>query len=494
MRRKIITIGSGFAGLAAATTAADLGYEVLLLEKNSQPGGRAQRWEKDGFKFDLGPSWYWMPDVFENYFGRFGKRVEDYYKLVRLDPSYRVYFDKKDFIDVPGSLNEMYKLYDSLEPGSSENLKTFLQQAKYKYETGMNDYVLRPSYSITEFIDLNVISQLMKIQMFSSLRSHVRRLFKNERIIKMLEFPVLFLGASPAKTPAMYSLMNYADIELGTWYPEGGMGKIVEAMVKLAEEKGVKILFDTEVNKIIVQNGKVVSVTTGENTFECDALIAGSDYQHTEQILLGDQHRSYDKKYWDSRKLSPSSLLFYLGINKKINSLLHHTLFFHEDYDLHASEIYDNPKWPSKPLFYTSTASKTDKTVSPAGMENLVILMPLAAGIEDTDELREKYFNMIIDNFEKITGESIKENIVLKRSYCVKDFEKDYHSFKGNAYGLANVLLQTAFFKPKLKSKKVANLYFTGQLTVPGPGVPPSLISGQIAASEVHKYFTRIKS
>lgn len=485
--KKVVIIGAGFAGLSAAITAADHGYDVTLLEKNDQPGGRASVWKDAGFTFDLGPSWYWMPDIFEKFFRRFGKSVEDYYKLKRLDPSYRVYFSRKDYVDLPANMEEMYTLYESLEPGASDKLKTFLQQAEYKYNVGMNDYVRRPSYSITEFIDAKVLSQLFKIQMFSSLRSHVRKLFKNERIREILEFPVLFLGASPANTPAMYSLMNYADIKLGTWYPEGGMGSIVKALVKLAEEKGVNLLLNQNVKKINIKNGKAHSVTTDKNEFNCAAVIAASDYQHTEQKLLDEKHRTYTSKYWETRKLAPSSLLFYLGINKKLNSLQHHTLFFHESYDQHASEIYSDPKWPSKPLFYVSAASKTDSTVSPDEMENLVVLMPLAPGIEDTSELREKYYDIIINKFEEIAGESIAEHVILKRSYCIKDFEKDYNSFKGNAYGLANVLLQTAFFKPKLKSKKVSNLYFAGQLTTPGPGVPPSLISGQIAADEIAK-------
>ena len=490
--KKIIVIGSGFAGLSAAITAASNGNEVLVIEKNSQFGGRANVWEKDGFKFDLGPSWYWMPDVFEKFFARFNRKVEDYYKLIRLEPSYRVYFGEKDFIDLPSSLSDMYKLFESLEKSSSEKLKRFLSQAEYKYNVAMNDYVFRPSYSITEFIDLKVLSQLLRIQMFSSLRGHVAKYFKNQKIKKILEFPVLFLGASPANTPAMYSLMNYADISLGTWYPLGGMFSVAEGIYKLALESGVKFIFDEAVTKINVQNNEAVSVTTDKAEYKADGIIATSDYAHTDQELLDESNRSYSSKYWESREMSPSSLLFYLGINKKINGLLHHTLFFHEDYDEHASEIYDEPKWPAKPLFYTSASSKSDNCTSPADSENLVILMPIASGLNDTNEIREKYFDLIIANFEKLTGENLKNNIVVKRSYCVNDFKNDYNSFKGNAYGLSNKLMQTAFFKPKLKSKKIINLFNAGQLTVPGPGVPPALISGQIAAAELQKYFSEI--
>lgn len=487
--KKVIVIGAGFSGLASAITSASLGNDVTVIEKNSIPGGRANKWESNGFSFDLGPSWYWMPDVFQNFFNRFNRKVENYYKLIRLDPSYRVYFGKNDFVDLPADINEMYNLFESIEKGSSEKLKAFLSQAKFKYDVAMNDYVFRPSYNITEFIDLKVLGQLFRMQMFSSLRSHVANYFTNDKLKKILEFPVLFLGASPSNTPAMYSLMNYADFELGTWYPVGGMYAVVEAFYKLALEFGVKFSFNNSVRKIVSDNGLVKKIITEQGEYLADGVIASSDYQHTDQELLDENEQTYSKKYWETREMSPSSLLFYLGINKKLNGLLHHTLFFHEDYDIHASEIYDTPRWPTKPLFYTSVSSKTDSSSAPEGSENLVILMPIASGLNDTSELREKYFSLIIDKLEYLTGEEVRNHIIVNRSYCVNDFKNDYNSFKGNAYGLSNKLLQTAFFKPKLRSKKIKNLFNAGQLTVPGPGVPPAIISGQIAANELMKYF-----
>jgi len=489
--KKITIIGSGFAGLSAAITSVSHGHKVTLIEKNSNFGGRANVWQRNGFKFDLGPSWYWMPDVFEKFFRRFDRNVADYYKLVRLDPSYRVYFGKKDFIDLPANLVELYNLFDSLENGSSQKLKIFLQQAEYKYNVAMNDYVLRPSHKITEFIDINVLSQLFRMQMFSSFRKHVANFFQNERLKKILEFPVLFLGSSPADTPAMYSLMNFADINLGTWFPMGGMYSVAEAFYKLAIEMGVEFIFNESVTKIKVKNSNAVSVVTNKNEYKTDAVIATSDYAHTDQELLEPEYQSYSNKYWQSREMSPSSLLFYLGINKKLSGFLHHTLFFHQDYDQHAIEIYDHPKWPSKPLFYSSASSKSDKEAAPQNSENLVVLMPIASGLKDSNEIRDRYFNLIVSEMEELIGEDIKNNIVLNRSYCVNDFKKDYNSFKGNAYGLSNKLMQTAFFKPKLRSKKVLNLFNAGQLTVPGPGVPPALISGQIAADELQKFLIK---
>lgn len=487
--KKVIIIGAGFAGLASAALLGKAGYEVKILEKNEQAGGRARKWEKAGFTFDMGPSWYWMPDVFEQFFALFGKKVSDYYNLIRLDPSYRVYFGKDDYVDVPAKMDELEDLFESIEPGSRENLREFLKQAAYKYEVGMRDYVFRPSHSIGEFIDFRLIRESFRIQMFNSMSKHVRKFFSHPRLIKILEFPVLFLGATPENTPALYSMMNHADLSLGTWYPMGGMHKIVEGMVEVAKEQGVEIVLNTEVEKIVVEQGKAKKVLAGGKEFEADIVVANSDYQHTDQVLLEKSWRSYTPKYWDKRTMSPSSLLFYLGMDKRIDEIKHHNLFFDEDFQLHAEEIYSDPKWPSKPLFYVSSTSKTDPSVAPDGQENVFILIPLAPGLEDSEEMREKYYHIVMDRLEKITKQNVRDHVILKRSYAMSDFEKDYHSFKGNAYGLANTLLQTAFFKPKLKSKKVKNLYYTGQLTVPGPGVPPSLISGQVVAREVAKEF-----
>jgi phytoene desaturase len=485
--KNVIVIGAGFAGLSAASVLAKSGLNVSILEKNDQPGGRARVWEKDGYRFDMGPSWYWMPDVFENYFALFGKKPSDYYDLKRLDPGYRIYFGKNDLMDIPADMAALEEQFEQLEPGSSKALRSFMAQAAYKYKVGMGEYVFRPSHSITEFIDLNLIRKSFSMQLLSNMSAHVRGLFKHPKLIKLLEFPVLFLGARPQETPAMYSMMNYADLALGTWYPMGGMNEIVKAMVKNAEELGVEIRLNTTVTKIDVLDKKAQAVETNKGTFKTDFVIAGADYQHADQELIEQPHRNYTPKYWDTRTMSPSSLLYYIGVNKILPGLKHHNLFFDEDFDLHANEIYTTPQWPAKPLFYVSCPSKTDHTVAPQGCENLFFLMPVAPGLEDNETIREKYFDLILSRFESITGNSMRNDIVVKRSYALNDFKSDYNSFKGNAYGLANTLAQTAFFKPAMRSKKINNLLYTGQLTVPGPGVPPALISGQIVAKEALK-------
>lgn len=484
---KIAVIGSGFSGLAAASCLAQDGFDVQLLEKNDRVGGRAGVWRADGFTFDMGPSWYWMPDVFERFFNRFGKSVSDYYQLHRLDPSYAVFFGKDDVVDIPANLSSLFDLVELMEKGAGNQLLKFLDEAKAKYEIGMRDLVYKPGLSWTEFADPRLMKNMLKMHVFRSFRSHIRKYFKHPRILQILEFPVLFLGALPENTPALYSLMNYADINLGTWYPMGGMYKIVEGMKSLAEEMGVEILTNQEVDRIQVANRKVSGLHVNGEFKEFETVLASADYHHVEQNLLDPEYRQYKPKYWDKRDMAPSSLIFYVGVDKKLEGLRHHNLFFDTDFDRHAKEIYGNAKWPTDPLFYVCAPSVTDPSVAPEGKENLFILMPLAPGLEDSEELREQYFDIVMDRIESITSQKIKEYVSVKRSYAMSDFQKDHHAFKGNAYGLANTLRQTAILKPRIKSKKVDSLYFAGQLTVPGPGVPPSLISGQISADLIAK-------
>ncbi|HEV7350990.1 phytoene desaturase family protein [Telluribacter sp.] len=486
--KRVIVIGAGFAGLSAATQLSAKGYDVTILEKNTMPGGRARVFSEQGFVFDMGPSWYWMPDVFEDYFARFGKKPSDYYQLVRLDPSYKVVFGADEALDLPAGIPALKQLFDSLEPGSGERLDEFLRQAAYKYKVGIGQFVWKPSRRLTEFISLKLLYDVTRLDVFQSFAQHVRKFFSDSRLLQMVEFPVLFLGATAENTPAMYSLMNYAEMKGGTWYPMGGMHQIVKGMAALAEEKGVKLLLNQNVTRIEVQEGLASRVYTEAGIFEADVIVAGADYHHVDNDLLDATHRNYDESYWNKRTMAPSSLLYYLGINKRVPRLEHHNLFFDEDFKVHAAEIYESPQWPSKPLFYVSAPSKTDPAVAPEGYENLFVLIPVAPGLtDDTEAVREKYYNVVMERLEAYVGEPVRPHVVYKRTYAHRDFVQDYNAFRGNAYGLANTLKQTAILKPALKSKKVKNMYYTGQLTVPGPGVPPSLISGLVVAKEVIK-------
>lgn len=487
MTRSAIVIGAGFAGLSAAASLGRKGFAVTVVEKNESAGGRARVWREGGFVFDLGPSWYWMPEIFEEYFSQYGRRVEDFYDLRRLDPSYQVIFDERTTWHVPAGVPALKAMFDKIEPGSGAELDRFLAEARMKYELGMNDLVRKPALSWMEYAKWRVVSGMLSSSVFKSLRSHVKKHFKDERLRMLLEFPVLFLGAAPQNTPALYSLMNHADMALGTWYPMGGMGRLVDAMVHVAEDQGVRFKFNSPVNGIVVKDGHAVGVKLGEEELHADVVVAAADYHHVEADLLAGPQRDHTEAYWQSRSMAPSSLIFYFGIDRRLSGLLHHNLFFDEALDQHSHEIYTNPQWPSKPLMYVCCPSITDASVAPAGNENLFVLIPIAVGLSDTPEVREHYKALVLRKLAVRTGVPVAEHIVVERSYCINDFVSDYNAYRGNAYGLANTLKQTAVLKPSMKSKRVPGLYFAGQLTVPGPGVPPSLISGQVVADLIAK-------
>jgi len=487
MKKKATILGAGISGLSAASFLAQSGWDVTIVEKNPTIGGRARQFSHEGFVFDMGPSWYWMPDVFEQFYQKFGHTASDFYELKRLDPSYRVYWPDQTHSDIPATMGELEAMFESFEPGSALKLRDFLKDAKYKYEVGMKDLVYKPSMKVTEFMDFRLLKGLFSMDLTNSFSTYINRYFAHPKLRSLLEFPVLFLGAMPQDTPALYSLMNYADMELGTWYPMGGMYKFIEAFEKIAKEQGVKIVTDAQITSLEKSNGSVTAaIDIHGNRYESDVFISSADYQHTEKALLNGSS-NYTDAYWDKRVMAPSALLYYVGINKRINNIQHHNLFFDESLEEHGKEIYKNPQWPTAPLFYLSAPSLTDPTAAPEGCENLFFLIPIAPDLSDDEETRERYFNILLERLKNLTGNDIKDNIVYKRSFSISNFKEDYHAFKGNAYGLANTLKQTAIFKPQIKNKNLRNFYYTGQLTVPGPGVPPSIISGEVVAKYVHQ-------
>ena len=492
-RTSAAIVGAGFAGLAASAVLASNAVKVDVFEKNSTIGGRARRWESNGFLFDMGPSWYWMPDVYEKFYNRFGHTAADFYELKKLDPGFKIIFGKDDELDIPENFDELCALFEKIEEGSAAHLKKFMDHAETIYHVGMDDLVYKPSHSINEFFSYDILRKAVKLRLFSSFSKYVRSHFKNPKLITLLEFPVLFLGAMPKDTPALYSLMNYAGLKVGTFYPMGGFGKVVDAFEKIAKEQGVTIHTSQNVQKLEISSNRKMNVMSNDKSSDFDGVIASADYHHVEQSLLAKKDRMYDEKYWNKKTFAPSCLIYYLGISKKVNKLVHHNLFFDGDFEMHSKEIYKDQQWPLDPLFYVCCTSKTDDTTAPEGCENLFLLMPVAPGLKDSDDKNEFYYNLMMTRVESFVGEEIRSHVVVKKSYSVSDFISDYNAYKGNAYGLANTLLQTAMFKPKMRSKKINNLFFAGQLTVPGPGVPPSIISGQVAAGELLKFF-KIKS
>lgn len=487
MRKKIAIIGSGFSGLSAAAYLAQAGNEVQVFEKHGQAGGRARQFSTtEGYVFDMGPSWYWMPDIMEIFFADFGYKTSDFLQLISLNPQFEMIFSDEK-MNVPESIEELKTLFEKTEKGAGRQLEKFMQSAKFKYEVGMQDFVNKPCHNWLEFVSPKIAKSALKLDLLSNFRSYVAKYFKNEKLRTLMEFPVIFLGASPKNIPALYSMMNYGGYALGTHYPMGGFYQLVLAMKSVAEKQGATFHFNATVEKILSANKKATSLLINGEEIHFDYIVASSDYYHTE-TLLDENLRNYKEDYWQKKTFAPSSLIFYLGINEKIPNLKHHTLFFENNLDEHIDCIYGERKWPEKPLFYVCCPSKTDKNVAPEGKENLFLLMPLAIGINDEESIREKYLNEMLARLEKHTGISdLVSKIEYKKSYCVRDFISDYNAYGGNAYGLANTLSQTAVLKPKIRNKKLKNLFYTGQLTVPGPGVPPSIISGKIVANEINK-------
>ncbi len=485
IRKKIAVIGAGFSGLSAAAYAAKSGNEVHVFEMHDQPGGRARQFATDeGYVFDMGPSWYWMPDIIESFFNDFDYKVSDFFTLVSLDPQFEMVFAKEK-VSVPEKNDEIRELFEKIEPGAGSKYDQFMESARFKYEVGIKDFVTKPCYTWLEFASLKIAGSAMKLNLLSDFRKYVSGYFSDSKLRSLMEFPVIFLGASPQNIPALYSLMNYGGYVLGTKYPIGGFYRLVLAMKEVAEQQGVTFHFNHEVQQLKTENGKVISITVDGKDYEFDAVIASSDYHHTE-TLLPESLRNYNEEYWKTRTFAPSCLIYYLGVKGKISHLKHHTLFFENELDDHIDCIYKDKKWPDKPLFYSCCPSKTDPDVAPEDCENLFLLLPLATGIQDDESVREKYLIEMLDRIEKHTGEKhLVSRIEYKKSYCVSDFISDYNAYQGNAYGLSNTLSQTAVLKPKIRNKKIRNLFYTGQLTVPGPGVPPSVISGKIVAAEV---------
>ncbi|SFH88413.1 phytoene desaturase family protein [Halpernia frigidisoli] len=486
--KKVIIIGSGFSAIASACYMAKAGFEVIVLEKNEQIGGRASLWEKENFKFDMGPSWYWMPDIFEKFFADFGKKVSEYYELKKLSPGYRVYFGENDFIDISDEPEKIIEKFEEVEPGSGKHLRKFMSDAKKNYAIAMQDLVYNPGKSLLELVS---IKTAVRLPLFvQNIKQTVRKNIKNPKLQSILEFPVLFLGAKPSDTPAFYNFMNHADFGMGTWYPKGGFNAVAKGMAKLATELGVKFHVNEEVLKIETENNKVKTIKTNKGNYFADIVISGADYAHTE-TLLDEDVKNYSEKYWQKKVFAPSSFLYYVAFDKKIKNLEHHNLFFDTDFEKHAEEIYDDPKLPKKPLFYANFSSMTDLDLAPEGKEVGFFLIPVAVDLEDSEEIHEHYFNLILDRIKENTGEDLKPLVLFKRSFGVQDFKDRYNSCRGNAYGLANTLLQTSILRPQIDNKKIKNLFYTGQLTVPGPGVPPALISGKVVTDYILKKFVK---
>lgn len=485
----VIIIGAGFAGLSAAALLSNEGYRVTVLEKNSSVGGRAQVLRKKGFTFDMGPSWYLMPDVFESFFNKLGYKVNKLLDLKRLDPSYRIFFEQDDQIDISPDLNKNLKLFESLEVGSAKKFKEFLNISHKLYELSKKHFLYKEFKSLKDFIVKDVFKEAKGLYIFDSMDKYVSRFFKSDKLRKILLYSIVFLGGAPKITPSLYALLTHVDFNLGVWYPMGGMGKVVEEIKKIALKNKVKIILNCNVKSIIIENKIAKALQTSKKNYSADIIISAADLAFTETKLLESQYQTYPQKYWDSKTIAPSAFVIYLGLNKKIKNLMHHNLILVNDWTRHFDTIFKTAVWPDKPSYYVCAPSMTDPSVAPIGKENLFILVPIAAGLKDNSLIRKKYYQKIIKDLEQTINEPILQAVEFSQVFSINDYKQNYNAFKGTALGLTHTFFQSALFRPGHKSKKVNNLFYTGQFSTPGVGVPMTLISSQVLLEEIKKQY-----
>lgn len=492
LKKQVLVIGAGFAGLTTAALLAKEGFAVRILEKCDSPGGRARLWEKDGFAFDMGPSWYLMPEVFDQYFRLFGKDRSSYYDLKKLSIHYTVHFERHEPVQITSDFKQIKDVFEQFEKGGAEKLEAYIANAKYKYDTAMQDFLYREYRHVFQFLNRRLMTEGLRLNIFQALDPYVRRYFTDVRARQILEYAMVFLGASPTNAPALYSLISYLDLSDGVYFPVGGMYAIVEGLVKLCGELGVQVEYGVEVQHIDEQKGRfqaVRAIKDGQSReYSADAVVMCGDYAHADRDLLDPHHANYSRAYWDRAVLAPSMFIAYLGMNREFPELSHHNLYFSHDWDAHFDTIFKRPAWPENPCFYLSAASRTDSRAAPPGKENLFLLVPSAPGLVDGDEIREAYYEKALSHVEQRLGLSLRPHIEVERIFSQRDFAASYHAFKGTALGLAHTLQQTAVFRPSMRSKKIQGLFFAGQYTHPGVGVPMTFIASQVVSPIVTAY------
>jgi phytoene desaturase len=486
-RKTAIVIGSGLGGLGTACLLAKAGYQVTVLEKNDQLGGRAGLLEAEGFRFDMGPSWYLMPDIFERFFELLGEKVNDHLDLVPLSPSYRVFYkDSTATLDIYGDLVRDKATFTTIEPGAGDQLQRYVDTASYLYKTSIDSLLFRDYQHVGDMFRWDILRQAPKLKIFQNLHHYVAKHFRDQHLQQIMEYPAVFLGSSPYRTPAFYSLLSHALFRQGVLYPRGGIYKLVEALAAIGRTQGVQYRTNAEVQHIEVDGGKAVGVRVDSQFLPADIVISNADPHHTDTQLLAPADRDYSADYWQHRVVAPSALLLYLGVNRQYPSLQHHNLLFSRDWQANFAQIFDYPRFPTDPSLYVCAPSKTDPTVAPPSHENLFVLVPIAAGLDYTQDQLETYADQVLAAIEThMQLPNLRQHLVYKKLFCVKDFSERLHSFRGTGLGLAHTLLQTASFRPHNKSRKVQNLYHVGGNVHPGIGMPSTLISAELVVRQV---------
>ncbi len=489
MNKKVVVIGAGIGGLGTAGLFAKKGYDVTVLEKNENFGGRANIFEARGFRFDMGPSWYLAPDIFEHYFELLGEKVSDHLTLKKLQPSYRIFFRKdSNPLDIHSDLDTDTRTFDSIEPGSGEKLREYLKQSEYQYQVATQHFMYKNYDTVFDFLNRRVMTEGQKLAVFSKMHSFVSRFFKSRKLQQVMEYTMVFLGTSPYDAPALYNLMSHMDFNQGVFYPMGGFYELIKALVAIAEKNGANLRKGVTVAEIVVENGVATGVRLEGGEFvPADIVVSNADMWFTETKLLPEKSRTYTQRYWRKRVMAPSAFIMYLGVSEKLPGITHHNLLFSEDWRKNFDDIYKSPCLPDGPSLYVCAPSVTDPSVAPEGKENLFVLVPIASDLEISDKEKDSYAAKVlalIENEMRLPG--LSDKIEYRRIYTVENFAADYNSFKGSALGLAHTIWQTAIFRPKNRSSRVKNLYYVGAGTNPGIGTQICLISAELAYKRAH--------
>ena len=497
MSKTAVVIGGGIGGLATAALLAKAGMKVSLYEGRAAVGGRASVWEQDGFKFDMGPSWYLMPDAFDQFFKLMGTTAAEQLNLVRLDPAYQTrnegYGDK---LLIRESVADNKALFEALEPGAGQKLQEYLDSAEDTYRLAVDKFLYTNFENAKPFTNAQVLSRAGKFvsQLLVSLDSFVSKHVTEPRLKKILDFPAVFLGASPYSLPSMYHLMTHVDMNVGVFYPMGGFYTIIQAIERLAVEHGVQIHTNSPVTKILVdQSGRAAGIEVGAAQVTADIVVANADLHHVETKLLEPKRQSLPAKWWDKKQPAPSGLLLFLGVKGSLPQLDHHSLLYTKDWQANFDMVFKkadgNSKVPAPASIYICKPSATDSSVAPEGYENLFVLVPIApdvaigaGGINGTGDvsLEAAADEIIAQIADWCEIPDLQERIVLRRTMGPADFAREFNAWSGTALGMAHTLGQSAFFRPKNVSSKVSGLYYVGHNAVPGIGLPMCLIGAEL--------------